>query len=352
MQTKKKALFNTIFLLIVFGLTVYGVFHGEDLGAMMQAIRNCRMEWLIPGVCLVIFFIWGESIIIWYMMRSFGIHLKKRICFLFSSVGFFFSCITPSASGGQPMQIYFMKKEKIPIPVSTVILMVVTITYKLVLVIIGLGILIFGRGFLHRYLQEILPVYYLGLGLNVFCVGFMTILVFHPVLAERILLRGLEILEHMHLMKRKEERRQKLKASMEKYRETAVYLKQHKSVLIHVMLITFAQRMALFAVTWFVYLAFRRHGTFPTDIIFLQAVISVSVDMLPLPGGMGISETLFIKIFAPVFQNVLLPAMVLSRGLGYYSQLLISALFTAAAQIHYSGIVRKRNKNGPIRNTY
>ena len=44
------------------------------------------------------------------------------------------------------MQIYFMKKEKIPIPVSTVILMIVTITYKLVLVVIGLGILLFGRG--------------------------------------------------------------------------------------------------------------------------------------------------------------------------------------------------------------
>ena len=341
MRTKKKALFNIIFLLLVFGLTVYGVFHGEDLGAMTEAIRTSRMEWLIPGVCLVIFFIWGESIIIWYMMRSFGIRIKRRICFLFSSVGFFFSCITPSASGGQPMQIYFMKKEKIPIPVSTVILMVVTIAYKLVLVLIGLGILIFGRGFLHRYLQGILPVYYLGLGLNVFCVGFMTILVFHPVMAERMLLKGLEILERMRLMKRKEERRQKLRASMETYRETAAYLKEHKKVLIHVMLITFAQRMALFAVTWFVYLALQRHGTSPADVIFLQAVISVSVDMLPLPGGMGISETLFLKIFSPVFQSVLLPAMVLSRGLGYYSQLLISALFTAAAQIYYSGIKRQ-----------
>ncbi len=30
MQTKKKALFNVSFLLVVFGLTVYGVFHGED----------------------------------------------------------------------------------------------------------------------------------------------------------------------------------------------------------------------------------------------------------------------------------------------------------------------------------
>ena len=336
MQTKKKALFNVSFLLVVFGLTVYGVFHGEDLGAMAEAIRSSQIKWLIPGVCLVVFFIWGESIIIWYMMRSFGIRLKKRICFLFSSVGFFFSCITPSASGGQPMQIYYMKKEKIPIPVSTVILMVVTITYKLVLVVIGLGILIFGRGFLHRYLEGILPVYYLGLTLNVFCVAFMTILVFHPVMAEDMLLKGMDLLERIRLMKRKEARRQKLKDSMEVYRETAAYLKEHKKVLFHVIVLTFLQRIALFSVTWFVYLAFRMHGTSFLNVILLQAVISVSVDMLPLPGGIGISETLFLNIFATVFPGVLLPAMVLSRGLGYYSQLLISALFTVVTQIYYS----------------
>ena len=336
MQTKKKALFNVSFLLVVFGLTVYGVFHGEDLGAMAEAIRSSQIKWLIPGVCLVVFFIWGESIIIWYMMRSFGIRLQKRLCLLSSSVGFFFSCITPSASGGQPMQIYYMKKEKIPIPVSTVILMVVTITYKLVLVVIGLGILIFGRGFLHRYLEGILPVYYLGLTLNVFCVAFMTILVFHPVMAEDMLLKGMDLLERMRLMKRKEARRQKLKDSMEVYRETAAYLKEHKKVLFHVIVLTFLQRIALFSVTWFVYLAFRMHGTSFLNVILLQAVISVAVDMLPLPGGMGISETLFLNIFAMVFPGVLLPAMVLSRGLGYYSQLLISALFTVVAQIYYS----------------
>ena len=229
MRDKKKAVFNTLFLLLVFGLTVYGVFRGEDLESMMHSIRQAQWQWLVPGVALVLFFIWAESIIIWYMMKSYGTRLKKRSCFLFSSVGFFFSCITPSASGGQPMQIYYMKKEKIPIPVSTVVLMIVTITYKLVLVVIGIGILIFGQGFLHRYLEGILPVYYLGLGLNVFCVVFMTVLVFHPVLTKEILKKGVHLLEKLRLMKHKEERLEKLDASMDTYRGTAVYL-DRKSV--------------------------------------------------------------------------------------------------------------------------
>ena len=184
MKKNKKVIFNGVFLVVVFALTIYGVFHGEDLESMMDAIRSADKRWLAPGLALVAFFIWGESIIIWYMMRSYGIKLKKRTCFLFSSVGFFFSCITPSASGGQPMQAYYMKKKNIPIPVSAVILMIITITYKLVLVVIGIGVAVFGRGFLHQYLEGILPVFYLGLALNIFCVTFMTILVFHRSLQE------------------------------------------------------------------------------------------------------------------------------------------------------------------------
>lgn len=125
MENKKKTIFNVVFLLVVFVGTIYGVFHGEDLGEIAQIIKTVNPLWLIPGVVCVVVFIWGESIIIYYMMHTLGIRLKKRTCFLFSSVGFFFSCITPSASGGQPAQIYYMKKEKIPIPVSTLVLMIV-----------------------------------------------------------------------------------------------------------------------------------------------------------------------------------------------------------------------------------
>ena len=145
-EKQKKIIFNGVFLILVFALTIYVFFHGEDLS---------------------------------------------------SSVGFFFCCITPSASSGQPMQIYYMKKEKISIPVSTVILMIVTITYKLVLVVIGIGVAVFGRGFLHTYLERILPVFYLGLALNIFCVTFMMILVFHPLFAKAIMVKGLKVLERL-----------------------------------------------------------------------------------------------------------------------------------------------------------
>lgn len=332
MENKKKFIFNIVFLILVFGGTLYGVFHGEDLGEIADILKTVNPLWIIAAVVCVVIFIWGESIIIYYMMHTLGIKLKKRTCFLFSSVGFFFSCITPSATGGQPAQIYYMKKEKIPIPVSTLVLMIVTITYKLVLVAIGVLLTVFGQGFIHTYLYDVRYVFYLGTALNVFCVTAMLVLVFHPDLARRILVKGLALLEKLHLMRRKSSRLEKLNASMDQYRATAVYLKEHVKVLIEVFAITVFQRFALFLGTWFVYRAFGLSEYSAGVIALLQGSISVSVDMLPLPGGMGISEKLFSIIFLPIFgSGLLLPGMILSRGLGYYTELIISALFTIVA---------------------
>ena len=344
MQSKKKMIVNTVFLVAIFALTIYGVFHGEDLGAMMEAMRRADVRWLLPGLLCVVFFIWGESIIIYYMMRTLKIRLKKWTCFLFSSVGFFFSCITPSASGGQPAQIYYMKKDKLSIPVSTLVLMIVTITYKLVLVVLGALVVIirpvqimhylvlFGQGFIHKYLWSIRHIFYLGTALNVFCVTAMLVLVFHPRLAREILVKGMALLEKLHFLHHKEARIEKLNASMDQYRDTAVFLKEHKQVIVNVFAITMFQRFALFTATWFVYKAFGLGGVKAVAVITLQAVIAVSVDMLPLPGGMGISEKLFAMIFIPVFgKRLLLPGMILSRGIGYYTELGLSALLTIVA---------------------
>ena len=48
MQSKKKMIVNTVFLVVIFALTIYGVFHGEDLGAMMEAMRRADVRWLLP----------------------------------------------------------------------------------------------------------------------------------------------------------------------------------------------------------------------------------------------------------------------------------------------------------------
>ena len=46
MMNKKKSIANVLFLIAVFGLTIYGVFHGQNLGELLSYIKigraSCR----------------------------------------------------------------------------------------------------------------------------------------------------------------------------------------------------------------------------------------------------------------------------------------------------------------------
>jgi len=339
----KKNIFNAVFVIAVFGFTMFSIFHGEDLGDIFAKVSKTSPGYLLLGVICVILYIYIESDIIHYMLHTLDIKSKRFTCFLYSGVGFFFSCITPASTGGQPAQIYYMKKSKIPIPIATVVLMIVTITFKLVLVVIGLFLILFQQGFINQYLKGILPIFYLGIVLNFVVVVAMLVLTFDQNLAKNIMLAGLKLLEKLKLIKHKSKRAEKLSKSMDSYNGAAQYLRANKFVIFRVFLITLVQRIILFFATYFTYKAFGLHGASIYDIVMLQAVISISVEMLPLPGGMGISEGLFLAIFIPIFgPNLIMPGMLLSRGLGYYTQLLLSAAMTCYAHITIIG------KNRPM----
>lgn len=329
---RKKLYLNLLFVAAVFLVTLWSVFHGEDLGDVADYLSQADPRYLLLSVICVILFILGESVIICYLMRTLGQTVRFFHCCLYSFIGFFFSCITPSASGGQPMQVVAMRKDRIPVPVATVVLGIVTITYKLVLVVIGCCVFLFRPARIMECLEPANAVMILGIVLNVVCIALLLLLVFHPrfvkVAAERILLA----IHHIRPMTHPEKQMERLERLTNQYHGTAEFYMTHKHVMVRVFLITFLQRCFLFLITWFTYCAFGLPKESMTVILTLQAMISVAADMLPLPGGMGISENLFLIIFLPFFGDTLiLPAMVLSRGIGYYTQLIISAVMTAAA---------------------
>lgn len=90
MKKNKKIIFNTVFLLLVFVLTIYGVFHGEDLGDVIEVIENADKRWLLPGICTGSLFYLGRishylvyDAFLWYSS-------EENILFPFFIGGLFF----------------------------------------------------------------------------------------------------------------------------------------------------------------------------------------------------------------------------------------------------------------------
>lgn len=337
---KHKKWLNALLLAAIFVLTLWSVFGGEDLRQLVDCMQDAKLLYIVLSILCVVLFIVGESVVIAFLLQSLGIRANFGHCCLYSFIGFFYSCITPSASGGQPMQVVAMRKDRIPVAVSTVVLAIVTITYKLVLVVLGLAVMLIRPASVMPHLMSVKGLVWLGMALNVGCIALLLLLVFHP----GLLRRGAEWLVRLVGRIRPFRHPEKIHASLEEmvsqYNGAADYYRSHKRVIAVVFLITLAQRAILFLITWLTYRAFGLQGESVLTILLLQAMISVSVDMLPLPGGMGISENLFLEIFEPVFGAALvLPGMVVSRGISYYTQLIISAVMTIAS----SFIIRDRN---------
>ena len=328
---------NAVFIVVVFILTVWTVFHGEDFKEVVSFLTTADMAFVVPSILCVLLFIMGESVVICYLFSSLGTKVSFFRCCLYSFVGFFYSCITPSASGGQPMQVVAMRRDNIPVAMSTVVLAIVTITYKLVLVLIGLAVLVLRPERIMKYLEPVESIMYVGIFLNVVCIVLLLLLVFHPGIIRACAEWGMSLLNRIRPAKHPEKQRKRLDAILSQYTGTAEYYKKNHQVIITVLLITLLQRCLLFFITWLTYCAFDLSGESMPVIVTLQAMISVAADMLPLPGGMGVSENLFLEIFEPIFGEILvLPGMVISRGISYYSQMLISGIMTLLTTLFIS----------------
>ncbi len=330
-MNKKKGIFNAVFLVVIFLATIYYVFHGKDIDNLIYYIHLADSRYWMIAVLFVMFFILGESVIIYYLMRSVGQSVIFGHCCLYSFIGFFFSCVTPSASGGQPMQLVYMKKDGIPISLASYILLIVTIGYKLVLVLLGATVMLLRPNKLMQFLKPAWGWFILGIVLNVVVVGFMLLLLFESKLAE-VILKGVACIgSKLHLIKNEEKWGIRIRSLVTRYQQVSRYLRMNPKIAFNVIILSIIQRFFLFAVTAVVYVSFGLNEKSLLDITLLQGMISVAADMLPMPGGLGISEGLFLVMFEPVFGKLTLPGMVVSRGISFYTQLLICMIMTVIA---------------------
>ncbi len=339
MDAKKRALQIALFLGIML-LTFYALFSGRDLAEIGRAVMRMSPAWLILAVGLAVFYVCAEGYMIWYLLRSMKANKDKDRssslfrCIQYSFIGFFYSGITPSATGGQPVQLYYMNKDGNRGSDSTVVLMTVAVVYKFVLVVMGFGILLFWFRPLRGELGKYFPLYLLGLALNVIFV----IVILGVMLLPQVMLKGALFFERlfirMKIWKPSEKREEKIRTFIDSYQNAVAWLKAHKKKVAYVVLVTFLQRISVFVLTYMVYLGFGLEGSGAMRVILLQASVYIAVDMLPLPGAQGITELMYQAVFAHVFTGAyLIPSMLVSRGINFYFLLVMSLVVVLAVRI-------------------
>ena len=107
---KKGLACGGLFLLLV-GITLWLVLKDQNPAQLWTAVKQVRLPLLGVGLgCMAVYFC-CEAKNIQTGLSLFGSPAPYRACLFYAVNGFFFSAVTPSASGGQPMQLYAMYRD-------------------------------------------------------------------------------------------------------------------------------------------------------------------------------------------------------------------------------------------------
>lgn len=343
----RKNMASAVIFLLLAAITVTVIFKGNDRKMVMAAMGTLNPMFLAAAAATALFFTAAEGMMIWYLLRSLEGKTSLRSCIKYSFVGFFYSGITPSATGGQPMQLYYMQKEGHRVSDSTVVLMTVAVIYKFVLVAIGVGMLAFYYGPLQHYLGNFIYLYYLGLFLNAALVLVLLFVMVSPGCFKNIVMGGENFLKRLRLLKASDKRTAGLTDMADQYQDAVRFLIRHKKKIVLVIGFTFLQRCSVFFLTWLIYRGMGLSGQTLISVMILQASVYIGVDMLPLPGAQGITEVMYKAAYAKVFPGAYLTAsMCVTRGLNFYFLLIVSALTAMFCHFQVKAADRRKSKTG------
>ena len=127
---RKNYFLETLLFLAVMGLTLRFCFSGQKPQEIWAAVKSMRGMSLAGAVALGLFFVCMEGTIIRILLGAAGGKSGLLTCISYSFLGFFYSGITPSATGGQPMQLYEMKKDGNSVSSSTVVLIAQLVEHR------------------------------------------------------------------------------------------------------------------------------------------------------------------------------------------------------------------------------
>ena len=319
----KKTIMNIIVFILLIVLTFVLIFKDQDVSQILNAAAGAKKRYIFIGIIAMFIYIMCEAINIGRVLKEF----KQKSTFLknikYTLIGFFFSSITPAASGGQPMEIYYMHKDEIPVAYSTLALMMQLCSFQIVTITMGIISAIIHFDVLQ---SGLIYLFILGITLNSSALALLIIGIFSKKLSRGLINFALKTLKFFRV-KNIEQKQEKMEKELASYQESAVYVKQHKKLMLKTVLTTVVQLLAYYSVPYWVYRALGFNTYNLWQVLTLQAVLYATVSGIPSPGAVGVSEGGFLGIFRNVFPEAMLSsAMLLSRGLNFYSLILISAV--------------------------
>ena len=317
---KNLILNGTLFFGLVF-LTFWAIFKDQDINQVFDIISKAIFPFVLMGIGLMLTYYALEAINIYRLMKSFGEDITFRRALKYVFVNFFFCSVTPSATGGQPLEIYYMTKDGISGAHATISVLLMTAGIQFAVVFLGILGGILGND---KISGPMALLYTYGVVVNIVALVVMLLCVFWTKGVKGFIHNFFGLLNKMGIHKALAWR-DSAEKGLEKYNEGSNFIKKNMKELRFTMIRGVLQMSAFYLIPYMVFLALGLSGHNIFEFFVLQSILFISTSGIPLPGAIGASESVFLGLYMTVFpEEILSSAMLLNRGINFYLFVLVS----------------------------
>jgi len=346
MFSARKQVLNIGLVVLILVVTFVFLFNSlsdfNDPGSYKEFLRTTRW-WILPlGLVCLVLSVLCEARNLGMILKLIGHRKSIKECTVYASSDLYFSAITPSATGGQPAAAYYMTKDGVPLSQSSAILVLNVSIYTLGLLVIGLLALFIRPDFYSGFDKKEILCFWLGIGFHGLLILACLVFMFSK---RMVLLVGnlvIRLLSVLHIFKDRDAKLAAYRASIANYRACVQIIRENPAIIFRLLFYSVMQRVLLMPITYLTFLACGVKVGF-VDTMVMQAYCTVGASAIPLPGAVGISETLFVDMFSafPAFagqNSLLMYVMILSRSVSGYLAIVFCGYITMSH--HIRSIVR------------
>ena len=329
-NSTKKLIKNIIIFLALIILTLWVILKDQSITEIIRVFDNVKGEFVLIGIICMFIYIFLEGYNIRRTLKVLGEKITIKQCIKYSLIGFFFSSITPAASGGQPMQIYYMHKDKISVANSTLALLINLTSMQIVTIGIALISLIFNYKFMNKVL---IILFVIGVSLNACALALLLIGIFSKRLSRWLIGIAIKILRFFRI-KNIREKKYKLVVELKSYQKSAKYIKSHRRLMIKILATTAIQFFVYYSIAYWTYRSLGFNENNIVEITTMQSILFATVSSIPSPGSVGVSEGAFIEVFRNIYPTTMIKSVtLLHRAINFYLFVLISGIIVVVNDI-------------------
>ncbi|MDR1627505.1 MAG: flippase-like domain-containing protein [Oscillospiraceae bacterium] len=329
-------IFNIFIILLSAAFLVYfGISENGLLDLVKNAMEFNKM-WLFVALFFHLLNIFIDACLIHRFTCSTGKQYPFKNAFKTSMVGQFFGAITPCASGGQPMQIYSMRKQGIDTGHSTSALVQKFLVYQNSITAYGAASILFKKKI---FLSHVPPAAHwlslLGFVSQSLVIILLFLFSFNRPITHKIIKVVFNWLAKLKLIKNVDEKSAKVETQLNYFHDNNAKFYKSKKLVLAVYALTFFQLTCMFVVPYFIYRSFNLYGAKISDMVAAQSFVTMASAFVPLPGGTGAAEGSFFAFFSIFFtESTIKSAVLLWRIMTYFLTILISAPFSGTYTDH------------------